>query len=189
MKKEKTKLAIPESLQVHYFESYIEIVRVWRSWTTPLLAIFTVFWNGLLVYWYSILNEDSPFIVILFPFLHVAAGISLAYYVVAVWLNKTHIYVDAEKIKVRHKPIPWRGNKEIPTSFIKRLYAKENIFHSAEGQSISYEIHVITRNGKNIKLVERLDSSEQAFYLEHEIKKILNMEAAPPMKGELNNSS
>ncbi|GEM20280.1 hypothetical protein NONS58_16930 [Nitrosococcus oceani] len=131
------------------------------------------------MYWYSILNENSPLIVILFPFLHVAAGISLAYYVAALWLNKTHIYIGAEKIVIQHKPIPWRGNKEIPVSAIKQLYAKEKIFHSAEGKSISHEIHVITHNGKNIKLIEKLESGEQAFYLEQEIKKFLKIKDTP----------
>ena len=104
-------------------------------------------------------------------------------YVVAGWMNRTHILVSREKSAVRHGPIPWIGNKQLEVSNLKQLYAKENRSQSDGDTSKLYEVHAITHNDLNIKLVSGLKTSEQALYIEQEVEKYLGIEDTP-VKGE-----
>ncbi len=188
MEKERVELGLPETLKFYHRGSYIEIVRRWWSWKILFFTGFVIVWDSFLVNWYVMIGGETSLIVILYPLLHVAVGVSLTYCVVASWLNKTHIHVGAGKMAVQHKPVPWFGNKELSTYDVKQLYSKEETSGSRKGKTVSYEVHLITHSGRNIKLIGGLDSSEQAFYIEQEIEKYLNIEDAP-VKGEIGNTS
>ena len=142
---------VPENMQFYQHESYIEIVRARLTSRTLLIMVIAIGWNGVLVNQYFNVHENTPSIEKLFLLPVFAVGVGLAYYAVVEWLNKIHIYASDKKIAIKHKPVPWFGNKEIPVSDIKQLYAKEEIDDSGEGKSVTYEIHVITRSGKKIK--------------------------------------
>jgi hypothetical protein len=115
----------------------------------------------------------------LFPLLHVAAGVGITYTALAGWLNRTRISVDQGKVSVRHGPLPWLGNKDIEGSMLKQLYSKEKISRGRNSSSTSYEVHAIMSNGRNVKLVSGLESSEQALYIEQEIERYFRIEDAP----------
>jgi hypothetical protein len=89
-----------------------------RRWFEPGLfglLLFVIFWDGFLVVWYSIAffavakqpGDNGLWMMVLFPVLHVAVGVSLTYYVLAGFLNKTQILIDGLDLHVRHRPIPW----------------------------------------------------------------------------------
>jgi hypothetical protein len=121
---------------------------------------------------------------ILFPLLHVAVGIGLTYYVIAGYLNKTYVRVDISNIVIKHAPLPFFGNKTLNSSGIKQLYTKEKVSHSRHGSSVSYEVHVITHDRKNVKLLSGLESSEQALFIEQKIERFLKIEDKA-VKGEI----
>lgn len=99
------------------------------GWFQPvliLLAFFCVVWDGFLVFWYTIaLARPAPgnmmWMPLLFPLFHVAVGVGLTYYVVAGFLNSTRILIDDEFVRVRHQPIPWRGNCDQRRSEIRGI--------------------------------------------------------------------
>jgi hypothetical protein len=146
------------------------------------MTVFAIFWDGFLFMWYSKVKVANP-MASYFPLIHVAVGIGLTYYVVAGWLNRTHILIGQGKIAVRHRPVPWIGEKTLEAADLKQLYAKDKVTHSRNGTSVTYEVRAVTRSGRNIELVSGLESSEQAVYIEQEIEKYLNIEDIP-IKGE-----
>lgn len=180
----KIKIGLPDKLELFHRGSYIEIVRKWFGWQIVLMTVFAMFWDGFLFIWYSKVGESGEAMAIYFPLMHVAVGIGLTYYVVAGWFNRTHIFVSHGKIAVHHRPILWWGNKELESSNLKQLYVKEKISQSRNSTSVTYEVHAITHNGRNIKLVTGLETSEQALYIEQEIEKYLGIEDIP-VKGEI----
>ena len=182
MTRDRMELGLPDKIEFHHYGSYIEIVRKWFGWEILFLTLFAVFWNGFLINWYTSIG-NANLVALLFPLIHVAVGVWLVYYVIAGWFNHTHIFVSHGKLAVRHKPIPWIGNKEIASSNLKQLYTKEKILRSRNGRTVRYEVHAITHGGRNVKLVEGLDSSEQALFIEQEIEKYLNITDVP-VKGE-----
>jgi hypothetical protein len=99
------------------------------SWFQPVLiflAFFCVFWDGFLVFWYTMAlahpgRGNMMWLPVLFPLIHVAVGVGLTYYVIAGFLNSTRILIDDEFVHIRHQPIPWRGNRDQPRSEIRAI--------------------------------------------------------------------
>lgn len=174
---------LPDKLELFHHGSHIEIVRKWFGMQIVFATVFAMFWDGILINLYSKAGASGEPMSI-FSLIHVAVGIGLTYYVVAGWLNRTHIFVSHGKIAVRHRPIPWLGNKELEASNLKQLYVKEKISQSRHGTSVTYQIHALTHNSRNIQLVSGLGISEQALYIEQEIEKYLGIEDIP-VKGEV----
>ncbi len=68
-------------------------------------------------------NQAGGFqwIMIVFPICHVAVGVGLTYYVIAGFLNKTEILVTHDSVHVRHRPVPWWGNRSVPRHEIQEV--------------------------------------------------------------------
>lgn len=184
MQKESIEIGLPDKMVFEDHGHFIGITRRWFGLKIIFLTFFVIVWNGFLFSWYSTAIKSQDMMTILFPLIHVAVGIGLTYYVIAGYLNKTYIRVDNSSIVIKHAPIPFFGNKTLSSSGIKQLYSKEKIRHSREGRSVSYEVHVITYDRKNVKLLSGLESSEQALFIEQEIEKFLKIEDKT-VKGEL----
>jgi hypothetical protein len=176
------KLGRPEKLQLFNRGSSLEIVRKWFGRKIVLLTVFAAGWDGFLLIWIldAGLTADP---MSYFPLLHLAAGIGITYYVVAGWLNRTSIRVERGKLAVRHGPIPWLGNKELEASNLKQLYVKEHAPQAGRSTTVTYEVHAITRDDRNIKLVSGLEASEEALYIEQEIETYLGIEDIPVKGG------
>ena len=179
----KIELGLPDKLELHHRGSAMEIVRKWFGWRIVLATAFAVFWDGFLFIWYSNADDGAEPMVAYLPLLHVAVGIGLTYCAVAGWFNRTHILVSRAKIAVRHGPLPWVGNAELEVSNLKQLYVKEKHMQYNRTTSTTYEVHAITHNGRTIRLVRGLETSEQAFYVEQEIEKYVGIEDVS-VKGE-----
>jgi len=177
-------IGLPEKIEFIDHVSHIEIVRTWFGMQFLLLTAFAVFWDGFLFFWYSSLPADGPLIAALFPLLHVGVGVGITYYALAGWFNRTHIYVGQGRIGVRHGPLPWPGNKEINAIDVKQLYAKEKVSRSEDSTSVTFELRVVTKGGRNVKLVGGLETQEQAIFIEQKIEKHLRIEDAP-VAGEI----
>jgi len=184
MSNDKIEIGLHDKMELYHRSSYIEIVRIWFGRKVIFMTAFAIFWDGFLFMWYSKVDEwTNPMGFYYFPLIHVAVGIGLTYYVVAGWLNRTHILIGQGKIAVRHRPVPWIGEKTLEAADLRQLYAKDKVSHSRNDTSVTYEVRAVTRSGRNIELVSGLESSEQAVYIEQEIEKYLNIEDIP-IKGE-----
>jgi hypothetical protein len=183
---DRIEVGLPDKLEINRRGSEIEIVRTWFGSQVLFITAFAVFWDGFLFSWYSMLGEfkggmDSMFFY--FPLIHVAVGVGITYYALCGWLNRTRITVGRGKVSVRHGPLPWFGNREMDSSAIKQLYAKEMISTSRNGTTVSYDLNALTRDGRSIKFVGGLENSDQALYIEQEIEKFLGVKDGP-VKGE-----
>lgn len=173
-------IGLPEQMHFVDHTTHIEILRKWFSNQFLFLTGFVVFWDGILFMLYSRLTLDSPPMALAFPLLHVGVGVGLTYYVLAGWLNRTHIYVGQGRLEVRHAPIPWRGNLNIEATVLKQIYAKEATktlrSWSRYSTATGYEVRAVTKDGRNIKIVGGLNIQEQAIYIEQQIEKYLRIE-------------
>ena len=67
---------------------------------------------------------------------------------------------------------------------IAQLYSKEVTRHSRLGTSSTHEVHVVARDGRQVKLLSDLESSEEALYLEQAIERTLGIKDQP-VRGEM----
>ncbi len=158
-------------------------LRIVYRWWRPLfifIAVFTVFWCGFLVFWYGMaLATDAPILALVFPLIHVAVGLGLAYYTIAGFLNRTYIDVDGRQIAITHAPLPWPGSKTIPAHSIAQLYVIENRRRSRNGEHFSYDLRAIDKSGQRLKVLSTLPEPDQALYVEQAVEERLGIESRP----------
>jgi hypothetical protein len=169
-------MPLPNGIQVHSNARELRLVLRWFSPVYIFLAFFSVFWIGFLVMWYSI-TTDAPVIFQLFPLIHVAVGIGLAYSTIAGFLNSTTINVERGHLSVRHGPIPWKGNRELPADALEQLYCQEHVTHSRNGgTTIRYSVQAISKESRRkITLVSGLTDRDQALFIETQVEQKLGI--------------
>ena len=180
------KAALPSRFQVE--EDGMSTRITWR-WFNPLihlfLAFFCVAWDGFLFMWYGIAlgadTGDSPvsIIMVLFPIAHVAVGVGLTYFTLAGFVNRTRIEVSRNQLTIRHGPLPWKGNQDLPGRQLTQLYGEEVISRGKNGVTITYELIALDRENRKVKLLSGLTEKDQALYLEQTLERRLGIEDAP----------
>ena len=183
MEKNAVELGLPDGLEIYNRGFFLEIVRKWFGLQTILVTAFAAVCDGFIFNEYTKWSTTSEPLPPDIPLIAVFA-IALNYYAVAQWFNRTHIFVSQGKLAVQHRPLPFFGSVTLSAPDLKQLYTKEDVSHGRGRESVRYEVHAVTHSGKNIKLVDGLDTSEQALFVEQEIEKYLGIQDAS-VKGEL----
>ncbi len=166
---------IPEPFEVVRATEGLQISYRWFNLTIILLAVFAVFWNGFMLVWHGISLASGNWLMSLFGLLHTAVGLGLGYYVLAGFLNRTTIWVEPDRLLIRHHPLPWFSNRDLNAADVEQLYSKEVIKHTKNGTRTVYQVHGIFGDGKKQKLLDRLTEPEQALYIEQEIESYLRL--------------
>lgn len=174
---------MPKRFRVERLGSELKITRRWFSPIFFFLVFFCLLWDGFLVVWY--LNAGAAGIVfMLFPLIHVGVGVGLSYFTVCGFVNSTHVAANYESLRVRHGPLPWPGNRDVPRLDIDQLFTKEKVTQGKNGPSRTYELHAKLRSGKDVKLVSGLTEPDHARYMEQELERFLGIRDEP-VAGEL----
>ncbi|AKT44005.1 PH domain-containing protein [Chondromyces crocatus] len=92
-----------------------------------------------------------------------AMCVGVSYYTVAGLLNHTEITATAERLTIRHGPIPWRGRRTIEVRRI-RQFRIERVPGPRGGNS--YDLHALLVDGPSVGVVHRV-SKAHARFLEH----------------------
>ncbi|HEX6908764.1 MAG TPA: zinc ribbon domain-containing protein [Longimicrobium sp.] len=152
------------------------VVRRWFSWTYLLLLVFCVIWFGFLATWYGIVfATDAPLAFKLFPLIHVAAGLVIAYLTLTGFLNRTTLRIERDHLTVRHGPLPWPGNLDVSTLQLEQLFCTQKISRGRNGVSLRYNVEALTRDGRHLKVVQGLDTREQALFIEQTLESHLGI--------------
>ncbi|MEZ5326002.1 MAG: hypothetical protein R3F19_13205 [Verrucomicrobiales bacterium] len=149
-----------------------------RKWFSPALffmLFFCIFWNGFMVVWHTIALSTGAWFMSLFGIIHTAVGIGVAYGTLAGFMNTTEIKVGRGNLSLRHGPVPWKGNKEIPAHTVKQLYCKEKITNSKNGTHTRYSIEIILEGDKRDTLIKGLEEAEQALFVEQQLEERLGI--------------
>jgi len=177
-------VALPKGMVMNRDSIHLEIIRRWYGPAFIILTIFCFAWYAMLILscGEGILEGDK--------FMMITASVQglillfITYYTIAGYINNTHIRVDRDLLTIKHRPLPWFGNRSISSRELDQLYSKMNIFHSRGRVHYSYEVRVKTRTDGDIKLFSKLSDSAQALFVEQEIERFLNIEDRP-VEGEM----
>ena len=152
----------------------------WFSIVHIFMVFFCIAWDGFLVTWYgTAFAEDGPLIMILFPLAHVAAGVGLTYYTLTGLMNRTTIEVSRNRLTIRHGPLPWPGNMDVPGRQFTQIYGVENSRTNKGTTTYTYDLIALDREGRTTKLITGLTDKEQVLYLEQTLERRLGIEDAP----------
>jgi hypothetical protein len=170
----------PQSITVELNFDTLNITYRWWSAKYLFLLFFCIAWDSFLVFWYSMVSQGAPWIMIVFPIGHVAVGIGLTYYTIAGFINRTVIGVGQQWLTVTHGPFPWLGNKRIDRIQVRQLYAEEARSQSSRGgTSFSYQLNAILQDNTKLKLLAGLPSPDVARFVEQSIEEYLRIEDQP----------
>ncbi len=184
--RERMPVGRPQSVQVQSDGRSARLVRRWFSLKYVPMAFFCVAWDAFLCFWYGIAfsQENTPWIMIVFPVAHLAVGVGMTYATLAGFLNRTTLEVEREDISLWHGPLPWFGGKDLKTADVKQFYTTEKYKQSKNGGYNVYDLHVITQKGESMKLVGDLEDAQVALFFEQQLEAWLRIEDAP-VRGEL----
>lgn len=160
------------------------LIREWKKGFMTLLplTLFTLIWNGLLVVWYLIvLKADKiSLMMVLVPLLHVSIGIGLIYYLLCSYLNKTYFTVSHFDLTIRHRPMPFLGNKRIPVAQITQIFCMEKkMCNRNQREHISYVLCYLDPQGVKQSLFWGIEEGTEALYLERRLEALLGIKDKP----------
>ncbi|HEX8394947.1 MAG TPA: hypothetical protein VF665_21555 [Longimicrobium sp.] len=166
---------LPPNLSVETVGGELRIERRWYAWTAFLMVFFCVMWFGFLAFWYAMAFAAGSRLMMLFPLIHVAAGLFIAYTAAAMFVNRTRIVAGRGRLTVQHGPLPWTGNRDISTSVLQQLYCNEQVNRGRNSTTITFDVMARTTEGRQLKLVTGLNDRDQALYIEQEIERHLKI--------------
>ena len=153
----------------------------WFSWYAMrgiiFAAIFSVPFAFVLYAYVNSSNRSWPAPVAAITVLLALPGAATLCGWIAYLINRTTVRVDATRISVRHRPLPWRG-KDVLRADIGTIVSERviNDSDSSDGTIFQpreiYLVKLILKNGKTVKLVTGLRAPEEALFIEQQILKV-----------------
>ena len=183
LKRERLPVPMPNGYKIDEFGRELTIVYRWFTPAAFGLLLFCIFWDGFLMFWYSIgfnglMNGQMggmALLFLLFPILHVAVGVGMTYAVICMFVNRTEIRVTGGDLAIWHGPVPCPGNCRIATSDIKQLFVTENEHRGKHGCRYSYDVNAMKHDDTKQKLIGNLQDVQQALFLEQKLESTLGI--------------
>jgi hypothetical protein len=175
------KAALPSRFKVDEDGIHTRISWRWFGLQHLFLIFFCIAWDSFLVTWYGIAltQEDTPIIMIIFPIAHLAVGVGLSYYTLTGLVNRTRVEVSRNELTIRHGPLPWRGNLDLPGRQLTQLYGEEIASTNKGTTTYTYNLLAVDRTGRKVTLLTGLTEKDQVLYLEQTLERRLGIEDAP----------
>ncbi|MBN2798799.1 MAG: hypothetical protein JXX28_06575 [Deltaproteobacteria bacterium] len=133
-------LVLPKQMDIAVGGGNMVITWRWFTAKTVLLAVFALFWDGFLVFWWMGALASGATEMLLFSLFHVAVGVGLSYTAVAGFFNTTVLHASAAGLVVTHEPLPWLGAGPIARQELQQLYVEEVVNRGKNGTTITYRL-------------------------------------------------
>lgn len=154
----------------------------WR-WFRPhhlFLVLFALAWNGFLLFFFSnFRNAGAPSFFYLLPLVHVAVGVGIGYAALTGLVNSTTVRTGKGVLTIRHRPLPWLGNRDLRGAEIDQLYCASKVTTNEGRSTTAYQLRAVLKTGKSLTLLRGLPELEQALFLEQRIERALGIKDAP----------
>jgi hypothetical protein len=167
-------IGLPERFEIADEGGDFRIGWKWPRLIALPLAVFSVAWDGFLLFWYSQMlgRNDVPWIAIVFPIGHVAVGLVLPYVALAFWMNRTVVSVTGGDIRVAHRPVPFPGNRRIQATDLRQLFC---VTRRGRRDTASYALMARLASGREVTLISGLSNDREARFLEERIEQRLGL--------------
>ncbi len=172
----------PPTIEIDPGAGTRRIVKRWFDYSYLGMIFFCVFWDGFLFCWYTLaFTQGGPWIMVLFPLLHVTVGVCITYSTLAGLFNRTVISIEDGFLVTTHGPLPWWGGARIPTSGIVQLYCtlasiqrwrSGNAYYLA---AMPVQLNALMQNGEQ-RVVLLSATKEEGLFLEQTLEDWLEIE-------------
>jgi hypothetical protein len=188
---ERGMVALPDRFQIESEGDTLHLSYSWFGLRTILITLFGVFWISFVMFFFFPFFGMSFFFggfgfggfggfFSLFPLIFLGASIVLLYYVLGLWINRTHVVVTPDTLRVFTRPLPTFNNKTLSCEDINQLYVQQRYSRSNQGHAvITYEVRALMNTGPDQYIVGSLESPHQALFIEQQIEDYLGIEHRP----------
>jgi len=177
----------PQTFSIEKGAASLVITWRWFNWTYVPITFFCIAWDAFLIFWYAMAihgGRGSPLLAFIFPVGHVAVGVTLTYTTLAGFLNHTRVMVSRTQLTIAHRPLPWAGNRTLPTVQVTQLFVERTQSKVQNSASrMQYQVSAMMRDGSKIRLLGGFIEIGKAKFLEQEIEDFLHI-APRPVVGE-----
>jgi hypothetical protein len=128
----------------------------------PLL-VFATFWDGILfvIYVGMFRSPKTPLFALLFPLIHVAAGVFVTWMALTALLNTARLTLGGGRFVLRQGPVPARG-LSLPIEEIDGFDVVES--RGSKGR-VSWAARVLTKDGQARKLSLPISGAEHVGFV------------------------
>lgn len=173
-------LPVPEKLSLTEDSREIIMEKKWFSMAHIGTFLFALFWNSLIFFFYAMMIAGNvSIIILLFPVMHLIAGIWLFYYSICGFFNKTIISANKMEVSIKFTPMPWMGEKLIERSQILQFYIIEQTKKQSGTAVHTYDVQVLIKENKTISLITGLETPGEALFIEKKLEQFLHIENQP----------
>jgi hypothetical protein len=180
----KAAIAPSKNFRIDDFGPDLSISWSWYTHAIWFLVVFALIWNGFLVTWYTIAirsyfdpahGQHGSVGMLLFPVLHLLAGIGAAYVCLVTFCNRTEVCLRGGELTVTLGPLPTWGNRRVRAADIAQLFCSERCHRGKHSYSYSYSLNALLTSGERIDLVSNMTLATDALYLERAFEERLRI--------------
>jgi hypothetical protein len=165
-------IPIPAGVEIREAPDGLFFEHRWFTAKTVLLLVVAIFWNGFLLSWYGIAVSQGDLFMVLFPLLHVALGIGIAYSAIAGLFNRTTVTVSRGQLTVRHGPLPWVGNRTLDVATLRQLHCEQHVHRRKNSTTTTFSVEATFQDGTSVRLLSNLENLGIARVFEKKIEAI-----------------
>lgn len=122
---------------------------------------FLVFWFGFLAVWYAAAIHSGNLLMLVFPLLHVGAGLFVAWNTARLF-NTTYITIGPAELTVREGPVPVpRSARVFPEDFVRGFEVTQRPVGRG---GVAHRVSILTADGIKTLLPMSFDDGAHAIY-------------------------
>lgn len=155
----------------------LTLIRYWPRSTGVFNLLFTLLLGGVV----AVVIEQGETRVGVFAMIGVFAC-AVVYIGIAHLLNRTTIRASRSTLTVRHGPLPWFGERTIPSEEVSHLSCRRILSGREEDKrferrTASFTVDITTKDGKRRALVSSLKAAQEARYIHQRLSRHLRIDA------------
>ncbi|MEZ5008024.1 MAG: hypothetical protein R2728_12005 [Chitinophagales bacterium] len=170
---------IPKGIDIEKYSFELKIIYKTQGFAKFFFTLFSLFWNGIVGIFVIVSILSGNFGILLFVSIHLAIGISMAYYTISLYLNKNKITANSTGLSTTYGPLrfPFRKDYSVPVTDINQIYCRKYSMGTVNGvPQYGYKVALLKNDGQAITIMKALKTYHQALYLEQQIESFLKIE-------------
>jgi hypothetical protein len=151
----------------------VEIHRRFRNPQAIFLTLFTIFWDGFMIVWFTIAIRTGELAMMAFGSVHGLIGLGLLYWVLHTWFNVTRVALRDDEIFITTAPVYRHAPRRIPLDQVEGIYVDQTSW-SSNGKH-HYNVKAALVDGSEKFVMGGVADYDDAIFVEMEIERFYNL--------------
>lgn len=167
---------LPPGMSLERSADGVTITRRWRNLFAYALTPLALLTTGICLALFRATQEANfadP--IRLIPLTIGLAGLALAYFLLARFVNRTRVHVSPRRVEIEHGPLPWQPGLTLPADRITRIYVQAAPVTYGSRRATFYHLWAEQTDGSRLRLLGSDVEQAQAEFFRREIDRGLGL--------------